>query len=225
LGITIDGEPCDYDDPNCYSRAKIDVLEMDLAGGVARITDHKSQMNIVEAEDHFQLALYTDIMFKNYKMLDKIVVRLGFCRYGAYREAEYTRGDILRIEAAVKAKVNFIEQRKDFTQARRCNYCNICSSRTTKCPLLKDEANREIKTPLTGEDSKKLFEILIGLEAKQADIKVKLQEWCSINSSVVAVPVDVDNTESKNKCSDILCIVFLSDWVISNLPLSLTTLV
>lgn len=208
LGVDFSGNICGYDDPNCFARMKADAIEVNVTEGVARLTDHKTQMHMSDPADSFQLALYAWIVFKNYPLVNSIVARLNFCRYGRYESTEYKRDTVLRVEAALRAKVNSIESIKDFTVARRCAYCDICAHKTTHCPLLKDEEGHEIKTPKTKEDATKLFEILIGLDAKRSDIMDKVRGWCGTNSATVSLPVDINNQDPKNQCSDLLCVGF-----------------
>lgn len=208
LGIKFDGTPCEYTDPDCFARMIADVLELYPKDGVARLTDHKSQLNIASAEDNFQLALYVYIIFMNYRMIDKVVARLHFCRYGRYEEIEYTREDILRVKAAVMAKVRNIESRHNLLSAKRCTYCTICRYRTTTCPMIKNEARRKIRTPTSNNEAQMLFEKLIGLNVQVDEIKKILKDWCALNAAAVSVPHDLDPNKPENKCSDAMCIGF-----------------
>jgi len=208
LGILEDGGPCEYEDKDCFVRAKLDVLELYPKERRARITDHKTQLNIVDPESNFQMGLYALVVLKNYKMVDSITTRLHFARFGSYRSATYTRDDIPRIMASIRAKAKSVENRKDLTKAKRCSYCDLCPYKNKQCPLIKEEEAMGIETPENMEHAQKLFQKLIGLETQVSTLKRTLRSWCVSNSLTISVPHDLDAEKPENRITPAVAIGF-----------------
>lgn len=125
-----------FDDPDAVMRGKIDLLFFsDDAKGV-KIIDHKTQMNIEEA-DTFQMGVYAWLTSKCHPWLDHIESSLYFAQFGVYSDSVlWTKEDLDRIEYEIMSKIDIVEARDNWDPCPNyhCQYCDLVG----ECPALKD---------------------------------------------------------------------------------------
>ena len=190
LAVDEDCKPCDYNDPRAMVRGKIDLLKMDPIRGTASITDYKTQANIVEAKDHIQTKIYAWLLWKNFPQLESVSADLYFARWGATRSATYTRDELDWVENFLKVKIDEVETRTDFTEAKRCGFCGLCEYASTYCPLILTEKSYLIKPILTNEDAVEALSQKTGIEIQSKVLDKNLQQWVEKEGNVY-----LDDTE------------------------------
>jgi len=135
LAVDRNTNPCDYDSPDAIFRGKLDMVEID--GHTARVTDYKTQMNILNREkidDHFQLSLYAWMLHKKYPHLKEIYVQIYYMRYGFAQKSIRPLELLADVQKELKLRIMAIENYADF-KPRPCEFCSICSYKTI-CPVL-----------------------------------------------------------------------------------------
>lgn len=131
----------------------LDVISR-LFAGHYRVTDYKSQHQIVEAIS-FQSKLYPLLVFLNYPDAKVVEFQLAFTRYGCTRTVSYSRDDVPRLMELVSASRTRQLQIHENPQAyeseavpgKVCIHCPALRMR--KCPL-------EGRTPYEMDPSERL---------------------------------------------------------------------
>ena len=131
---------CEWDDPKCYGRGKIDILQ--IKGDVATIVDHKTQLNITAA-DTFQMGFYAWLVTKFYPFLKEVNTVLHFCHPDLNRYSKpfpWSREEIDDVEEQIRIRVAGIESMADFyaEPGGHCTYCAI----QLECPKV-EELNKK----------------------------------------------------------------------------------
>lgn len=116
-----------------------DVLSR-LAAKHYKITDYKSQHQVVEAES-FQSKLYPLLVFLNYPDAEIVEFELAFLRYGCTRTVSYARKDMPAIMELVQASrsrqleihANPQQYEKQAVPGKACIYCPLLRKR--ECPV------------------------------------------------------------------------------------------
>lgn len=133
-----DFEECEWDDPECIFRGKIDILMIE--GTVATAIDHKTQPK-VEKSNTFQLGFYAWLITKFYPYVTEVNTILHFCRPEINKYSEpttWTLEDLKLQESVMKVRVGAIEQIDPAEANPNPNfYCNYCSI-NMECPKIDD---------------------------------------------------------------------------------------
>ena len=190
LAVDDECQRCDYDDPRAMIRGKIDLLKMDPIRHVASITDYKTQANIVEAKDHIQTKIYAWLLWKNFPDLESVSADIYFARWGAVRSAVYTRDELDWVENFVRMKINEVETRTDFTEAKRCSFCGLCEYASTFCPLILKERGYFIKPILNNDDAKEALSQVTGINVQKTALEKHLESWVESQGNIY-----LDDTE------------------------------
>lgn len=111
-----------------------------LAPGYYRVTDYKSQHQIVEPKT-FQAKLYPLLVFLNYPNAKVVEFQLAFARYGCTRTVSYTRDDVPQLMELVAASRTRQIQMHENPQAyeseaipgKVCIHCPLLRMR--ECPI------------------------------------------------------------------------------------------
>lgn len=137
-----DGEwvECDWNDPECVVRGKIDLLQID--GTRATIIDHKTQFNY-ELADTFQMKFYAWMVQKFYPFVTEIntVLHLARPELNFYTSpVRWELNDLSMIESLIMGRIRGIESLEEFP-AIPSDHCKYCSLKLD-CPVL-DEAKKK----------------------------------------------------------------------------------
>lgn len=143
---------CDYDDPKAFARGRADVMMISDDTTTALVYDHKTQMNIEEA-DTFQMGFYAWVISKIYPFLREVHLVLHFAQYGYYskpikyltkwneedmkelsEEDRYQYRSLEKIEQEILTRVSIVENKEDWGPNPN-NLCQYCSY-AMECPLL-----------------------------------------------------------------------------------------
>ncbi len=139
---------CGYDDPDAMFRGRADIFSISDDTTTASIVDHKTQMNIDEA-DTFQLGCYAWVAWICHPFLSKINTQLHFAQFNKYSQwYEWTPEQLVEIEDEIVSRIEYIEAKKDFGSAqsnKNCNYCNMLDD----CPIKKGIVYTD---PATGKE-------------------------------------------------------------------------
>jgi len=125
----------EFDDPKAIMRGKIDLLFFSDDAKGAKIIDHKTQMNIEEA-DTFQMGVYAWLTSKCHPWLEHIESSLYFAQYGVYSNPViWTKEDLARMEDEILSKIDIVEARDNWDPCPNyhCQYCDLVG----ECPALK----------------------------------------------------------------------------------------
>jgi CRISPR/Cas system-associated exonuclease Cas4 (RecB family) len=147
IGKNEDGSPkwdeCSYDDPEAFARGRADILMFSDDTTEAVVYDHKTQMNIEEA-DTFQLGFYAWVISRYYPFLEKITTIIHFARFGMYNSYTWTKEELQAIEDEVMTRVGFIESRMSWeaTPNSKCIYCSYIA----ECPAWRDKIQVDEET-------------------------------------------------------------------------------
>ena len=175
-------EECDWADPECYARGKIDILMMD--GDVATVIDHKTQL-YMESADTFQMGFYAWLVTKFYPYIKEVNTILHYCHpnLNAYsRPYTWTKADIEEHESVIKIRIFAAENMEDFSPSANahCQYCPL----VLECPLI-DELNKSrIKYGklskshiVTAREAQELAEILTVVDEGRKVLNQRLQQF------------------------------------------------
>jgi hypothetical protein len=184
LAVTYDGLPAAYDDENVFVRAKLDQIKFNKTGEKAIIIDYKTQPNIINPHETFQMPLYAWILWKNFPKVEIVETELYFARYGVFRSEIYGIDELDWIETWVKTRVDKIEKIDDFTVAKRCSFCNLCSFLAKGCPLLERETGSLPDMIINQDVANVVFEEIIGMDARLKQAKDLMKDWVENNGPV-----------------------------------------
>ena len=134
---------CDWDDPNCFVRGKIDILQ--IKDNVATIIDHKTQLYIPKNLGTFQMGFYAWLVKKFYPFVKEVKTVLHFCHYNlnTYRGPfTWTEEDLNYIESEMMVAIKTIESIEEFKEiaGQYCVYCPVKS----ECPRLRKIAEKKM---------------------------------------------------------------------------------
>jgi hypothetical protein len=103
------GRECDYDDPNCWARAVLDLYGR--TGDTAILIDHKSQLN-VEPSNTRKMLFYAWMACRSDPSINKVFMILHFCHPDLnffHRAIEISRADLISsftvVSASLKSKL------------------------------------------------------------------------------------------------------------------------
>ena len=147
LAVKRDGDKlvqADFADPEAIMRGKIDLLFFSDDAKGAKIIDHKTQMNIEDA-DTFQMGVYAWLTSKCYPWLEHIESSLYFAQFGVYSDAVlWTKEDLDRIEYEIMSKIEIVEARDNWDPCpnHHCQYCDLVG----ECPALESMVDKDPET-------------------------------------------------------------------------------
>lgn len=127
---------CDFEDPEAILRGKIDLMFFNEDATGATIIDHKTQMNIEDA-DTFQMGVYAWLTSKCYPWLTEIESSLYFAQFGKYSEpVSWDKEDLDRMGDEIMARIEIVEAKNNWDACphHNCQYCDFVA----ECPALKD---------------------------------------------------------------------------------------
>ena len=177
---------CDFDDKDAILRGKIDLLFFNEDATGATIIDHKTQMNIEEA-DTFQMGVYAWLTSKCYPWLTEIESSLYFAQFGHYSAPSvWGSEDLCRMENELMSRISIIEDRDNWDACPNynCQYCDLVG----ECPALKslvevDKENgivmiRDDNTAILGNTNKAVYlgQMIKVLETYIASAKKNLKD-------------------------------------------------
>ena len=177
IAITRDLAACDWDHPDAWFRAKLDLLEF-LDADVVRITDYKTGWN-TEA-DVLQMRLYALLVMILYPAVREVQVRFDYVRFNIQRDGVFYReADYEPILAQLRDYVKRIESAKDFpcTPGGNCQWCNYAGH----C----DAVAIEPAAVMDIEQARSVVEAICLLERQLSDHKKNLKAWVSEHGNVV----------------------------------------
>lgn len=119
-------------------RGIVDVI--DINGTHCKITDYKSQANILSQTDldaHFQLSFYAWLVSKFYPYVKTFEVRIWYLRYGMYHTTPRTFEQIKQFEEGLLLKVDKVMSIENWEPVP-CDYCKWCDH-TGRCPIGKPD--------------------------------------------------------------------------------------
>lgn len=150
-------DECSYDDPDAFARGRADILMFSDDTTEAVVYDHKTQMNVEEA-DTFQLGFYAWVISRYYPFLEKITTVIHFARFGMYNQYTWTKPELQAIEDEVMTRVGFIESRLSWeaTPNSKCIYCSYLD----ECPAWRDKVHVDPETKKISTVSKKDLSIM-----------------------------------------------------------------
>lgn len=137
LGITENGEPCDYEDPAAFFRGIIDLVAID--GSTAIIVDHKGQNFSITPMDK-QFAAYALLILKHYDYITEVKTIVHFCtpKFSYYsRPAIWTRDGLHEFWEILKESIDAALSIKEDAQETNseAGICQYCSS-INQCPAV-----------------------------------------------------------------------------------------
>lgn len=200
-----DFEECEWDDPDCIFRGKIDILMIE--GNTATAIDHKTQPK-KEDSDTFQLGFYAWMIKKFYPFVTEVKTILHFCRaeLNCYSwPTTWTMDDLEIVESEMKIRVAAIEGIDPNDAYMVPNYyCNYCSI-NMECPKI-DELNStrtkygSVKnSPLVdAQEAKNLAEILTVVDEGRKVINSKIQAFTKDIGSIIVHNKEYGYTPSKS---------------------------
>jgi len=125
---------CDFDDKKAIMRGKIDLLFFSDDAKGATIVDHKTQMNIEQA-DTFQMGVYAWLTSKCHPWLEEIESSLYFAQFGVHSEpVVWDKEDLARMEGEILSRIDIVESRTNWDPCpnHNCQYCDLVA----ECPAL-----------------------------------------------------------------------------------------
>ena len=134
----VDGKlvECDWKDPDCYVRCKIDILQID--GNVATVIDHKTQQYI-ETADTFQMGFYAWMVKKFYPYVSEVKTILHFCHpdINYYsKPVSWFDEELKIVETEIHVRIEAIESitEHEAVPNYHCNYCSL----VLQCPKVQE---------------------------------------------------------------------------------------
>lgn len=193
-GIPKGGKREDYPAcPSCGSwthpqpifRGIIDVLELvRVIGGaiLAVVTDHKTQMNLLDAEDlerHFQIVGYAVLVSIAFPETQAFRVQIYFARYGVTRWYDIGQDHFARWKTVLRNRLKRIlaYTQAELETASPCSYCDLCEYKPV-CPAITgwlDELGGEAPEIMTDADAERVAQRWIALKALVADYEKALK--------------------------------------------------
>lgn len=192
----VDGKyaQCDWEDPECLYRGKIDILKM--KGTSAFIVDHKTQPH-AETADTFQMGFYAWLVSKYYPYVTEIHTQLHLCNpflnfYSKpYKWSLQELQDIeLEIECRTKIAEGIDPEKADAVANFHCNYCPV----VLECPKiaslskLRTQYGNIKKAPLVdAQAAVEIASILTVVDEGRKVLNARLQDFVK-NIGPVVIP-------------------------------------
>jgi len=132
MAINSDFEECSWDEADF--RGIID--QIDINGSHCRVTDYKSQPNVLNRDDldhHFQLTFYTWLVSKFYPFVNTFEVRIWYLRYGFWAGTPRTREQLEIFEKGLMLQVDKVMAIENWEPVPG-SYCKWCRH-TDVCPV------------------------------------------------------------------------------------------
>jgi len=185
--------------PQAIFRGIIDVLEITSVIGGARlaiVTDHKTQMNLLNAEDlerHFQLVGYAVLVALHCPDVEAFRLQIYFARYGVTRYYDVGQTHFERWKTILRNRLKRIltYTATDLETASPCSYCDLCEYKPV-CPAISgwlDELGGDAPEIMTDEDALKVGKRWIALKALVSDYEKAMKARVAVSG-----PVDLGET-------------------------------
>lgn len=178
------GDTVDWDSDNAYVRGVLDIIEID--GDEAKITDHKTQFNILSKEDmktDQQLTMYCYLAKCMYPQLKTFKVGIFFARYGVYRWASRDLEDLEKFDQALRIQTGRIEAIEEWVPIAGAG-CNTCDH-IHECPLAQyDVKGTDMPIITTDAQAVEQGRLIRVREEQLSKAKEQLRGYCSSNGPV-----------------------------------------
>jgi hypothetical protein len=180
--------------PQAIFRGIIDVLEITrVIGGamLAIVTDHKTQMNLLTAEDlerHYQLIGYAVLVSIHYPEVEAFRLQIYFARYGVtrYYDVGQTHFDRWKLVLRNRLKRILAYTADDLETASPCSYCDLCEYKPV-CPAISgwlEELGGDAPEIMNDEDALKVGKRWIALKALVSDYERAMKARVAVSGPV-----------------------------------------
>jgi len=159
-----------------------------VRGRTVRVTDYKTQHNILskeELDNHRQITFYLMLARKIYPQLDKFEGSIYYARHGFFQVTERTHEQLDAMEQEVSIRLDAIRKWESFDPIPG-EHCTICDARYD-CPKGQDMSPVP-ETIATEAQAVQAAGRLRVMEIMVKDLKKKLRPYASQNGEVAAGP-------------------------------------
>jgi CRISPR/Cas system-associated exonuclease Cas4 (RecB family) len=194
LALKYDGNSlveCDWDDPECFARGKIDILQ--IKDKVATIIDHKTQMYVPPNKGTFQMGVYAWMVKQFYPYVEEVRTVLHFCHpnLNFYSQPHvWSLDDLSSVEEELKIAIRTIESYVDFPAVPN-HYCVYCPLKQA-CPKLEDLSKKRMSLKkakngplISAKEAKEHAEAFTVLEENREIMQKQLKNFTKEIGSVI----------------------------------------
>ena len=175
------GERTTWD--NAYVGGYLDLVQ--IRGDSAKITDHKTQWNILSRGDldkHFQLTFYAVLLRKLYPHLKNFEVAINYARHGFVMASARTSQQLDECEHQVQLKIEQLSKIVSWDPIPG-EHCTVCDAMSI-CPVAND-LSEVVRSPVvTQQQAEKAAGRLRVLELVRKDLVGQLQKYSSEHGDV-----------------------------------------
>lgn len=201
---------CKWDDPKCFARGKIDILQIDAEDN-ATIIDHKTQM-FIQTADTFQMGFYAWLIKQFYPYVKSVSTVLHFCSPSLNwysRPYTWTDEDLNNLEIQIKISIGAIEGIDQYPARpnHSCQYCPVQS----ECPKLLEakESRKKFRKGIlvNAQEALQLAEDVTVIEEYRKGAMTALKEFTKEIGAVCLPGLEYAHRESSGYDVDPHCIV------------------
>jgi len=174
-------------------RGIVDLI--DINGTHCKVTDYKSQPNILsqtDLDEHFQLTFYAWLVSKFYPFVRTFEVRIWYLRYGMMRSTPRTVMQLKDFETDLLLKVDKVMAIKDW-EPIPCDYCKWCDH-TGRCPVGQPDEKGDYEVIpeviLTEEQAQHYGGELRVLDERRKKLSAAIREYVKGSEDILKISSD-----------------------------------